>query len=125
MKNFYYFARGVKFDNQDYTAKCVFVLNNKNELYYDQNLSEIEKGRIVDTILKNNMLETSSPLQKGADSFEQIRQESPDKFYDKRLNRICQVPQMPYLENKKARVVLYHLPKSGGRFSKVNFLIKH
>ena len=125
LKNFYYFARGVKFDNQDYTAKCVFVLNNKNELYYDQNLSEIEKGRIVDTILKNNMLETSSPLQKGADSFEQIRQESPDKFYDKRLNRICQVPQMPYLENKKARVVLYHLPKSGGRFSKVNFLIKH
>ena len=24
---------------------------------------------------------------------------------------------MPYLENKKARVVLYHLPKTGGRFS--------
>ena len=98
LKEFYYCLRGVKIGNEDYTAKCVFVLNNKNELYYDQNLSEIEKGRIVDTILKNNMLETSSPLQKGADSFEQIRQESPDKFYDKRLNRICQVPQMPYLE---------------------------
>ncbi len=28
LKNFYYFARGVKFDNQDYTAKCVFVKND-------------------------------------------------------------------------------------------------
>ena len=98
LKEFFYFSRGIKINNENYTAKCVFVLNNKNELYYDQNLSEIEKGKIIETILNKNMLGASSPLQKGADSFEQVRQEFPDKYYDRRLNRICQVPQMPYLE---------------------------
>ena len=36
LKNFYYFTRGVKFDNQDYTAKCVFVENDKGQIFYDK-----------------------------------------------------------------------------------------
>lgn len=123
LKNFYYFARGVKFDNQDYTAKCVFVENDKGQIFYDQSLSSIEKGNLIEMI-KNKSIVSNNGLDVGPFNLVNTK-DSPNIYYGKRLIRICQVPQMPYLENKKARVVLYHLPKSGGRFSKVNFLIKH
>lgn len=123
LKNFYYFARGVKFDNQDYTAKCVFVENDKGQIFYDQSLSSIEKGNLIGMI-KNKSIVSNNGLDVGTFNLVNTK-DSPNIYYGKRLIRICQVPQMPYLENKKARVVLYHLPKSGGRFSKVNFLIKH
>lgn len=45
LKNFYYFAREVKFDNQDYSAKCVFVENDKGQIFYVQSLSRIEKRK--------------------------------------------------------------------------------
>lgn len=105
LKEFYYFASGINIDNEEYTAKSVFVLNENGELYYDQSLSNIEKGRLIDVLQEKNMLETSSPQKKVRDSSEQkevlnplISQENPNRYYDKRLIRICQVPQMPYLE---------------------------
>ena len=116
LKNFYYFARGVKFDNQDYTAKCVFVKNDKGQIFYDQSLSSIEKGNLIEMI-KNKSIVSNNGLDVG--SFNLVNtKDSPNIYYGKRLMRICQVPQMPYLENKKVRVVLYHLPKTGGRFIK-------
>ena len=72
--------------------------------HYDQSLSTIEKGRFVDIIQKNN-LETVLPHIQGRDSSEVsevlnplLSQEKLNYYQDKRLIRICQVPQMPYLE---------------------------
>ena len=101
---FHYFAYGYKLDNEDYTAKIVFTETKDGDLFYDQSLSAIEKGRLIDIIQKKNMLETVLPHIQGRDSSEQeevlnplISQENLDD-YDKRLVSICQVPQMPYLE---------------------------
>lgn len=42
LKNFYYFARGVKFDNQDYTAKCVFVKNDIEKYIFIHTIIDYE-----------------------------------------------------------------------------------
>ena len=72
--------------------------------HYDQSLSTIEKGRFVDIIQKNN-LETVLPHIQGRDSSEVskvlnplLSQENLNYYQDKRLIRICKVPQIPYLE---------------------------
>lgn len=104
LTNFYYYGLGIKLDNEDYTAKIIFTENKEGEVYYDQSLSTIEKGRFVDIIQKNN-LETVLPHIQGRDSSEVsevlnplLSQENLNYYHDKRLIRICQVPQMPYLE---------------------------
>lgn len=109
LKEFYYFASGLKIDDEDYTAKIVFTLNDKGEFFYDQSLSNIEKGRLIDILQEKNRLETFNP-KKSQDSNEPnstfdnrpnlMREEksNPPNYYDKRLISICQVPQMPYLE---------------------------
>lgn len=101
---FHYFAYGYKLNNEDYTAKIVFTETKEGKLFYDQSLSAIEKGRLIDIIQKKNMLETVLPHIHERDSSEQeevlnplISQENLDN-HDKRLISICQVPQMPYLE---------------------------
>lgn len=96
MKNFYYFARGVKFDNQDYTAKCVFVENDKGQIFYDQSLFSIEKGNLIEMI-KNKSIVSNNGLDGGPFNLVNTK-DSPNIYYDKRLIRICQVPQLPYLE---------------------------
>lgn len=95
LKNFYYFARGVKFDNQDYTAKCVFVENDKSQIFYDQSLSSIEKGNLIEMI-KNKSIVSNNGLDVGQFNLVNTK-DSPNIYHDKRLIRICQVPQMPYL----------------------------
>lgn len=100
---FHYFAYGYKLDNEDYTAKIVFTETKDGDLFYDQSLSAIEKGRLIDIIQKKNMLETYNQknIQNSSEQEEVlnplISQENLDD-YDKRLISICQVPQMPYLE---------------------------
>ena len=47
---FHYYAAGYKLDNEDYTAKIVFTETKDGELFYDQNLSKIEKGRLIDIL---------------------------------------------------------------------------
>ena len=106
LKEFFYFASGLKIDNEDYTAKSVFVMTESGELFYDQSLSSIEKGRFLDIIQEKNRLETSSPQKKARDSSEPVlesvnlvnHKDNPNEYYDMRLIRICQVPQMQYLE---------------------------
>ena len=82
-------------------------------------------GRFIDIIQKNN-LETVLPRIQGRDSSEVsevlnplLSQENLNYYQDKRLIRICQVPQMPYLEKE-----LYHLPKTGGCFREKGNLIE-
>lgn len=97
LKEFYYFASGLKIDSDDYTVKSVFVKNDKGQIFYDQSLSSIEKGKFVDIIQEKNKPETVN-LVNTKDSFELLENKSPSNYYDKRLINICQVPQMPYLE---------------------------
>lgn len=95
---FHYFGCGYVLDNEDYTAKIVFTETKDGELFYDQSLSSIEKGRLIDIIQEKNMLETRFEQNKVLNPL--ISQENLDD-YDKRLVSICQVPQMPYLEQTK------------------------
>ena len=94
LKQFYYFAEGIKIEDNDYTAKVVFIKNDKGEFFYDQSLSTIEKGQFLESIKKlPEVLNQINRLEYfgGSDG-------TPSIYYDKRLINICQVPQMPYLE---------------------------
>ena len=104
LKEFHYYASEMKIDDEDFTAKIVFTLNDKGEFFYDQSLSNIEKGRLVDIIQEKNRLEVFNP-KKSQDNSKPIEvlnplisQKNSNAYYDKRLINICQVPQMPYLE---------------------------
>ena len=92
---FHYFALGIKIDNEDYTGKVVFAEKKNGEMYYDQSLSTIEKGNLIDNIMKKNKLETSFELEKAV---KPINRRDSFQYYDKRLINICQVPQLPYLD---------------------------
>lgn len=61
---------------------------------YDQSLSTIEKGRLLESIKKiPEVLNQINRLEYFGSS-----DGTPSTYYDKRLINICQVPQMPYLE---------------------------
>lgn len=108
-----YFATGIRIDNEDYTCKVVIGVDDNKNCYYDQSLSTIEKGKLIDILQKKNKLETNSPQKKAEDSFELTKEVDNNLsplmtqreaissyiYYDKRLITICQVPQMPYLDN--------------------------
>ena len=66
-----------------------------------------EKGNLIEMI-KNKSIVSNNGLNVGPFNLVNTK-DSPNIYYDKRLIRICQVPQLPYLE-------LYHLPKRSGRF---------
>lgn len=97
LKQFHYYALGIKLDNDDYTAKIVFTENKNGEIYYDQSLSTIEKGKLIDLIQQKNKPTAVNPINR-RDSNELSENEPPSTYYDRRLVSICQVPQMPYLE---------------------------
>lgn len=87
-----YFATGIKIDNEDYTCKVVIGVDANKNCYYDQSLSTIEKGRLVDLIMSQEEDSNLSPL------ITQREATSPYEYYDKRLFNICQVPQLRYLD---------------------------
>ncbi len=89
IEKYSYFASGINIDGTDYTAKSVIATDKDGNHYYDQRLSEIEKGKLVEILTQRMSRENST--------------ESLSKKYDKRLIEICQVPQMPYLEMKDGR----------------------
>lgn len=119
IEHFEYFATGIKLHNEDFTCKSVFGVTKSGKVYYDQSLSEIEKGNLVDIMLKENKVLQRVPSnrkgeagldslkafnpQKRQDNFEPWESKSPSEYYDKRLINICQVPQMPYLEMKDGK----------------------
>lgn len=108
LKQFFYFAKGLKIDESDYTAKIVFAQKSNGELFYDQSLSTIEKGKLVEIIrgkinpshLTQIIPQDRLGLNIGEELVSSERDEgtTPYVYYDKRLVNICQVPQMPYLE---------------------------
>ena len=94
LKQFYYFAEGIKIENVDYTAKVVFAKKNNGEFFYDQSLSTVEKDLFLKSIKKSpEALNQINRLE-----YFEHSDGTPSTYYDKRLINICQVPQMPYLE---------------------------
>lgn len=84
-----YLLNGIKIAGEDYTAKSVIAVAKDGKKYYDHKLSKIEKGRIL-----NNL-----PLLTDRESLGSL----PYDLKDNRLLRICQVPELPYLEMKNGK----------------------
>lgn len=80
-----YLISGIKIGETDYTCKSVIGVDKDGNHYYDQRLSEIEKGLLLDNL--------SQLMSRG-------KSEQSLNNYDKRLMRICQCPQSLYLDEK-------------------------
>ena len=79
-----YLLSGLNVSGEDYTVKSVIAVQKNGDKYYDQRLSKIEKGRLLSDLTKLHKLESLNNL--------------PYNIEDKRLLRICQVSQRPYLD---------------------------
>lgn len=64
IKKYLYFATGLKINGNDYTCKSVIGVDDRKNYYYDQSLSTIEKGRLVDNILNKERLEAVNPINR-------------------------------------------------------------
>ena len=97
IEKYLYFGTGLNLSGEEYTCKSVIGVDSSKNCYYDQSLSTIAKGKLIDYILQNKKSGNLSPLitqrETGLEG-----NEMPYVYYDKRLINICQVPQMPYLE---------------------------
>lgn len=83
IKSYDYVICGLKINNEDFTAKSVIANDNNGNRYYDHQLSKIEKGKLLDVL---------NPLT-SRDSLSNL-----PNIKDKRLLRVCQVSQRPYLD---------------------------
>lgn len=97
IEKYLYFGTGLKIDGVDYTCKSVIGMDSNKNCYYDQSLSTIEKGKLIDYVLENKKAGNLSPLitQRETDL---EGNNVPYVYYDKRLLNVCQVPQFEYLE---------------------------
>ena len=83
IEKYKYLVSGLKIGNEYYTCKSAIGVDKDGNHYYDQRLSQIEKG-----LLLNNL---SQLMSRG-------KSEQPLYNYDKRLLRVCQCPQAQYLD---------------------------
>jgi len=97
IQEYLYFGTGLKINGSDYTCKSVVGIDESKNCYYDQSLSTIEKGKLIDYVFGNKKAGNLSPLITQRETSFQSS-ELPYVYYDKRLLNICQVPQRPYLE---------------------------
>src|SRR5574344_350665 len=119
IEKYKYFATGLKIGNEDFTCKSVVGIDKKQNCYYDQSLSTIEKGKLVDFIKQKNKSDNLSPLITQREIGLQGN-EMPYVYYDKRLINICQVPQYPFLdENLEPRKEIIDRVRSGENLEKL------
>lgn len=97
IEKYLYFGTGLKLSGEDYTCKSVIGVDSSKNCYYDQSLSTIEKGRLVDYVMQNKKAGNLSPLMTQRET-DLEGNEMPYVYYDKRLISVCQVPQLPYME---------------------------
>lgn len=83
IEKYKYFVSALKIDGVDYTCKSAIGVDKEGNHYYDQRLSQIEKGLLLDNL--------SQLMSRG-------KSEQSLLNYDKRLLRICQCPQSLYLD---------------------------
>ncbi len=79
-----YLLSGLNVNGDDYTVKSVIAVQKNGDKYYDQHLSKIEKGRLLSDLTRITNSESLNNL--------------PYNLDDKRLLRVCQVSQRPYLD---------------------------
>lgn len=92
VEKYEYYLCGLKISNEDYTVKAVVAKTLDGKRYYDHKLTNIEKGLLIETIKKCSVQEPSVSITTQTLDNERLQ------LKDKRLASICQVPQMPYLE---------------------------
>lgn len=85
IEKYKYFVSALKIDGVDYTCKSAIGVDKDGNHYYDQRLSQIEKGLLLDNL--------SQLMSRG-------KSEQSLLNYDKRLLRICQCPQSLYLDKE-------------------------
>lgn len=85
IEKYKYFVSALKIDGVDYTCKSAIGVDKDGKHYYDQRLSQIEKGLLLDNL--------SQLMSRG-------KSEQSLLNYDKRLLRICQCPQFLYLDKE-------------------------
>ena len=97
IEKYLYFGTGLKLSGEDYTCKSVIGVDSSKNCYYDQSLSTIEKGKLVDYVMQNKKAGNLSLLitQRETDL---EGNEMPYVYHDKRLISVCQVPQLSYME---------------------------
>ena len=83
IEKYKYFVSALKIDGVNYTCKSAIGVDKDGNHYYDQRLSQIEKGLLLDNL--------SQLMSRG-------KSEQSLLNYDKRLLRICQCPQSLYLD---------------------------
>lgn len=83
IEKYKYFVSALNIDGVDYTCKSAVGVDKDGNHYYDQRLSQIEKGLLLDNL--------SQLMSRG-------KSEQSLLVYDKRLLRICQCPQALYLD---------------------------
>ena len=89
-----YLLSGLNVNGDDYTVKSVIAVQKNGDKYYDQHLSKIEKGRLLSDLTRITNSESSNNL--------------PYDLDDKRLLRVCQVSQRPYLDENLKPTLLLH-----------------
>lgn len=83
IEKYKYFVSALNIGGTDYTCKSAIGVDKDGNHYYDQRLSQIEKGLLLDNL--------SQLMSRG-------KSEQSLMNYDKRLLRICQCPQALFLD---------------------------
>lgn len=91
IEKYKYLITGIKIGETDFTCKSAIAVDKDGKHYYDQRLSEIEKGLLLDNL--------SQLMSRGKSEQSLIE-------YDKRLLRICQCPQLEYLDKNSLEPTL-------------------
>lgn len=95
IEKYQYLIGGFKVGEQEYTAKTVISVDKQGRKFYDQRLSSIEKGNLIDLLKKESDSKNFSRLTKSREF------ETASYNYDTRLFRVCQIPQFNFLERNE------------------------
>ena len=96
-----YYVCGLKIDGQDYTAKVVVGVKN-GVRYYDHELTEIEKGSLIDSLNR-----IAKPVAEDQTSL-------VSEVKDKRLLSILQADASKVVDENGEPLVVYHGSRRGG-----------
>ncbi len=95
-----YYISGLKIDGEDYTVKMVVGIKGDNK-YYDHELTEIEKGQLIDSLnlIAKQVAKNQSPLS---------------EYKDRKLISLLQTNSSKVVDENGEPMVVYHgTPKFG------------
>lgn len=95
IEKYQYLINGFKVEDEEYTAKTVISIDKQGRKFYDQRLSSIEKGNLIDLLKRESDSKNFSRLTKSGEF------ETALYNYDTRLFRVCQIPQFNFLERNE------------------------